>query len=76
MADRLPTLRGFVVGKQLVVFCPYCDAWHIHGWNPDSVAREHRVAHCAASPFGSGGYYVAPFKPEDIASLALTGGPR
>lgn len=48
---------------QLAVWCPWCRAFHWHGWDPayDGRHAEHRVAHChdEASPFQRTGYYIS-----------------
>ena len=67
----VPVLRGIVTdnGSVLNVWCPYCDAMHMHGWQPDHPAGhlEHRMAHCEdspdpegrrGSPFKAGGYFI------------------
>jgi hypothetical protein len=66
----LPVLRGFVKGKHLYVFCPYCDRWHLHGAEDELPPTRpmHRQAHCSAgSPLLKRGYYVATWKKADRA---------
>lgn len=71
-ADHLPTLRGVIVNArtvpQLRVWCPECNAYHLHGWpsrcaDPDYA--EHRAPHCfdrigkPRSRFRPYGYMIA-----------------
>jgi hypothetical protein len=48
---------------QLAVWCPWCRAWHYHGWDPANDGRhaEHRSAHChdEDSPFHKTGYHIS-----------------
>jgi hypothetical protein len=37
--DKLPILRGFRVGKTVIVRCPFCDGSHTHPWSPEDDAR-------------------------------------
>ena len=78
-----PVLKGFIVDQQLVVWCPYCRAFHHHGLDDGSVAmNHHRVAHCGPmtrgehgetlidSPFRKGGYYIEPFTKQEMREIA------
>ena len=57
-----PRLPAYLVGKQLRVWCGWCDAWHYHGAGEPSgqdsyPAYGHRVAHCHTdSPYTDTGY--------------------
>jgi hypothetical protein len=46
----IPVLRGFTSAdrRQINVYCPNCNEFHSHGWNPDNPtwAIERRAAHC------------------------------
>ena len=73
----VPVLRGWLTkdGTQIVVFCPYCNRMHFHGWPSGTPRRalEHRVAHCTTrqSALYEGGYYVALFRKKDIEGLRI-----
>jgi len=45
---QLPILRGVVIGKSIVVHCPFCDRYHVHGWDPKDTAADiyYPGAHC------------------------------
>jgi hypothetical protein len=73
----IPVLRGFLsYNGNLIhvnVFCPYCDKYHSHGWNPEnpSWAIEHRCAHCFDKPFNKGGYYIGVLKAPKVKNFEL-----
>lgn len=71
LEDGIPILDGYIAEDDLrhvVVWCPYCQVWHLHGTggaqaiydNGIEVGDGHRVAHCVGgdSPFTRGGYVV------------------
>jgi len=58
MDAEYPVLKGPVRGDQIIVFCPYCNKWHQHGWDG---SKSHKTAHCQDSPFCKTGYYVDSF---------------
>jgi hypothetical protein len=73
---HLPILRGFVIGKSIIVHCPFCDKFHTHGWDPMHTARDiyYPGAHCDFKnhPFSEGLgvlYGVSPFRKADLKSL-------
>ena len=73
---KIPVLRGWLTkdGTQIVVFCPYCNMMHFHGWPPGTPRRavDHRVCHCIwRTPFAEGGYYVALFRRKDLKGLRI-----
>jgi hypothetical protein len=37
---RLPILRGFGIGRSIVVHRPFCDKFHTHGWDRKLTARD------------------------------------
>lgn len=61
---QAPKLPAYVAGKQALVWCDYCDVWHVHGL----PAEGHRVAHCDRddSAYKATGYYLdlQPLTPE------------
>ena len=65
---KIPILRGVLSpsGKQIAVFCPYCDDWHVHCWG-GTERKEHRWPHCTnpSSGFIGTGYNIAPFRKKD-----------
>lgn len=66
----VPVLRGVLKsrGKEIRVYCPYCNTTHSHGWDPQLSPRriEHRSAHCSGdNPFREGGYYIGIARPRD-----------
>lgn len=71
MKDKIPVLKGFVhtdcPNPVIVVWCPYCQVWHTHGYPEGSKRKEHRCAHCQNidSPFRQSGYYVSKFTIKD-----------
>lgn len=69
--DKTPILRGFVVGNAIHVHCPFCDCFHVHGWEPGETKPTSRVAHChnQNSPYDDSGYYVAPFRRKDMVEI-------
>jgi len=73
---RLPILRGFGIGRSIVVHRPFCDKFHTHGWDPMHTARDiyYLGAHCDFKnhPFSEGPgvlYGVSPFRKADLKSL-------
>ena len=73
---QLPILRGFVIGKSIAVHCPFCDRFHVHGWDPKDTARDiyYPGAHCdfknQAFAGGHGVLYgVSPFRKASLKTL-------
>jgi len=69
-----PILKGFVLGGQIHVWCPYCARYHFHGWPDEQSNRpESRVAHCTgeSSPFMEGGYYIVPYTKSELSKFRL-----
>jgi hypothetical protein len=73
---QLPILRGVVIGKSIVVHCPFCDRHHVHGWDPKDTARDiyYPGAHCdfknQAFAGGRGVLYgVSPFPKASLKVL-------
>ena len=76
--DIIPVLKGFIVGDQIVVWCPYCRDFHRHGLGDGIAMNHHRVAHCYdreikgedfISPFCIGGYYIEPFTKKELKKM-------
>jgi hypothetical protein len=77
-----PIMRGFLVPPsrkngtmQLTFHCPYCQSWHLHGWDdypygqhPCKHGGSHRVEHCTNqnSAFRETGYNIKPYTQEDL----------
>jgi hypothetical protein len=63
----------------LAVYCPYCDAVHIHGINDElrSGGISHRVAHCdrddcgEKTPLLDKGYFIGVYRKKDLDALQL-----
>jgi len=80
---QIPTLKGFVVGEQIHVWCPYCNDFHTHGAKDANPAmKHHRVAHCfdrfiggkiipCSSPFLETGYYIKPFSKAELKRIGV-----
>lgn len=51
---KTPEVAARLVGKQLVVKCPYCGAKHYHG----TAVYGHRISHCRQGP----GYRLVPVR--------------
>jgi hypothetical protein len=81
----IPTLKGFLDGDSIHVWCPYCNDFHLHSWQDGHPAmKHHRVAHChdyvdnrgqlrpSQSPFKDTGYYIKPFSKADIRKIRMT----
>ena len=53
----------------LAVWCPHCQMFHHHGWDPADNGRvqTHRGAHChdRASPFQATGYFISTLRTKD-----------
>ena len=69
LRGTLKVIRGVRV---IVVFCPFCDCFHTHGWPQPNPLRAnfktHRRPHCHSnSPFVEKGYYVALLPKEKVA---------
>jgi len=66
---------------QIAVWCPYCQTFHFHGWDPADNGRviSHRAAHCSPdSPLHERGYYISVWRqtdPESVAHVAKPGVP-
>jgi len=77
----MPTLKGFLTGNQIVVWCPFCGVFHIHGWPVNSsMEKNHRVAHCfpkyidhqeILSPLDETGYYIKPFTKRELKKMGV-----
>jgi len=76
--NSIPVLKGFIVGEQIAVWCPYCRNFHWHGLADGVRAmNHHRVAHCCdqidsrrgKSPFKEHGYYIEPFTETELKEL-------
>jgi hypothetical protein len=65
---QFPILRGFRVGKQVYVHCPWCDRMHVHGWNEEDNARvvTFRVPHCCSRPSAPSSYRVSVYRERDL----------
>lgn len=58
---------------QLVVWCPFCHAEHLHAWHwaMTGIWASHRWEHCYSPPwsmpstFGDRGYYVSVWRKQD-----------
>ena len=81
--DGIPVLKGFVIGGQICVWCPYCQAFHAHGTaNEDLKKKSHRVAHCHdqvirgkpdwESPFHKTGYYIQKFSEAELKKFGIS----
>jgi len=71
--SNIPTLKGYVSGGQIHVWCPFCCRWHHHGTgNSATIHKGHRVAHCYSedSPFIQTGYYLESFSLDELESIA------
>lgn len=78
---RIPILKGFVDGKNIVVWCPFCQALHRHGFLPSEIKRAqyrrygfHKTAHCLGnpdSPFRETGYFVKPYTQKDLRHVGI-----
>lgn len=68
----MPILRGYTndAGTSILVYCPYCNCCHRHGWPGPLTPRWHiteRAAHCGTgTPFDKTGYYIG-LLPKDFA---------
>ncbi|RJQ58021.1 MAG: hypothetical protein C4530_11450 [Desulfobacteraceae bacterium] len=71
IGKALPVLRGVAKGGSLIVWCPFCNTFHSHGWKEGQRWNrlEHRVSHCVqcrpgsytalyGSPFTATGYMI------------------
>lgn len=77
--NSIPILKGFIVGDQIKVWCPYCREFHTHGLADGFIAmNHHRVAHChdrsikgktVKSPFEEQGYYIEPFTKSELKQI-------
>ena len=71
--DEAPSARLIAFptsSAQCRVWCPYCSAWHYHGYDGIEVKRwSHRVAHCfSETPFSGRGYWIKLADPGDMAA--------
>lgn len=74
-----PILKGFIRGGDLLVWCPYCAIFHLHGGiglistSGKRAFIGHRVAHCSdeSSPFIETGYYITACTEKDLKELGL-----
>jgi hypothetical protein len=65
---QFPTLRGFRVGKQVYLRCPWCDRMHLHGWNEEDSERvvTFRVSHCCRRPGAPFSYRASAYRARDV----------
>ena len=63
MSNKIyPIVNAIVDGKDIKMYCKYCDIWHIHGLGG---GEGHRVAHCQKdTPYKSTGYILKITKEE------------
>jgi len=76
MKKNSPVLKGFILqgrtldNQQILVWCPYCQRFHIHGWsikeNPKGKP-EHRYSHCGSDKMPH--YYVKPFTLTELKKI-------
>jgi len=63
MSD-FPVLKCFPISKtQVKAWCPFCNQWHIHGYNTDLKENRdcHMIAHCQSKhPAFEYGYRLSP----------------
>lgn len=67
--EKVPVLKGYVDGPSVVVWCPFCAAWHSHGLTDDllkSRGTSHRAGDCGHYPRG---YYVQLFTRGEIEQI-------
>ena len=66
---QFPLLRGLSICCIIVVPCPLCDSWHIHGWDPEDGPEIEtlRFAHCGKP--GVTSYRVSVFRQADLFSI-------
>jgi hypothetical protein len=76
ISHRLPILRGFVIGRSIVVHCPFCDKFNVHGWDPRLTERDiyysgaHRDFKNHLFSEGPGVLYrVGPFRKRDLKAI-------
>lgn len=59
---KIPVLKGFVDGRDIRVWCPYCRVFHNHmALDTYPTSKGYRSAQCLDSPFNETGYYVRAF---------------
>jgi hypothetical protein len=70
--SELPILRGFRVPDQVVVHCPWCDRFHVHGWDRQDNARvvTSRGAHGDHQPPAPHQYRISVFRQADLKRIA------
>jgi hypothetical protein len=77
MISKIPVLKCFPTGKgQVKAWCPFCEKWHIHGYDKKITRAEnigHWVAHChdKSSPFKNG-YYLKLMTKKELADIAAS----
>jgi len=69
-----PILRGFRIGNQIAVHCPWCDRMHFHGWNAQDSSRvvTLRIAHGGHEPPAPSSYRVSVFREKDLQKLGYS----
>ena len=69
--DSCPVLKGFLVGSQIIVWCPFCNQFHYHG---SAAVPGLRTAHCESedSAFRKTGYMVEYFTKKQLKELGLS----
>lgn len=80
-AKLIPTLKGFIIEKQILVWCPFCAVFHVHGWPAlSTTVKNHREAHCydkyighqkIQSPLCETGYYIKPFSKTELKKFGI-----
>ena len=69
MVKTVPVLKGFVSGKFIHVWCPYCKLYHTHGYESD-IGEGNRAAHCPVNtPFSKSGYYIKAYSETEVLQL-------
>jgi hypothetical protein len=73
-------MKGFCDGVQIIVYCPFCQTFHRHGWRDKSMSGQ-RGAHCTHdlyirgkeiennSPFLGKSYIVKPFTKAEVREI-------
>lgn len=74
-----PVLRGHVVGREILVFCPRCKSEHLHSWDPTDPSYRNgtgleqlRSSHCSCHIQ----YWITPYCQTDVPHRTFRGAKR
>lgn len=73
--EKIPTVRGFAVGKKFYFECSFCQKFHSHGvpsvgTGKGKLNHGHRISHCDKnSPYKDTGYFLKEYTKSELKRI-------